>query len=149
MGLTDRFKEFCERIGGRFSGKIYTDVCILPTEDKLELDIRNRKLKLIEDDTEIEVSNVTDLKKGIARLLDAIGVEVYDNGGKSFDRYTVIVDEFAFAMSENALSPRGVNTYIGTVFELHKDALGRKVKRLERLPEDVLGASLMRWLTAR
>lgn len=39
---------------------------------------------------------------------------VYDNGGKTFDRYTVIIDWDVFTMSTNATSPQGVNQYLGS-----------------------------------
>jgi len=37
-------------------------------------------------------------------------VEIYDNGGKTCDRYTVIIDDDVFAMS--MYPNRGVNMYI-------------------------------------
>lgn len=39
-------------------------------------------------------------------------VRVFDNGGETIDRYTVFIGTDAFAMSENPLSPNGVNMCI-------------------------------------
>lgn len=40
-------------------------------------------------------------------------VEIYDNGGESVDRYTVIMDGSVYGMSENPLNPCGFNQYCG------------------------------------
>ena len=45
-------------------------------------------------------------------------IKVYDNGGKTADRYTVEIIHFNgdtdfFGMSDNATSPNGFNQYIG------------------------------------
>jgi len=63
---------------------------------------------------------------------------IYDNGGKSFDRYTIIIDNYAYRMSENPLSPQGFNQYCGEVVtgvKLGKH-LGKKIL-FESLPTDV------------
>lgn len=39
-------------------------------------------------------------------------VRVFDNGSETIDRYTVFIGTDAFAMSENPLSPVGVNMCI-------------------------------------
>ncbi|MHC4224770.1 MAG: hypothetical protein ACYSUN_12325 [Planctomycetota bacterium] len=44
-------------------------------------------------------------------------VKIYDNGGATFDRYTVIIDGVVYGMSEDATSPGGFNQYVGTVSE--------------------------------
>lgn len=56
-------------------------------------------------------------------------VEIYDNEGESFDRYTIIIDDAYFGMSLHPHSPQGFNQYCGTTKELRKDrdALGKKV----------------------
>lgn len=54
-------------------------------------------------------------------------VVVYDNGGKTTDRYTVIISGHAYGMSSNASSPQGFNQYIGPSRELLKKNLGRRV----------------------
>lgn len=40
-------------------------------------------------------------------------VRIWDNGGETCDRYTVRLDSAVFTMSEDALSPQGVNMYCG------------------------------------
>jgi hypothetical protein len=42
-------------------------------------------------------------------------VDVWDNGGETADRYTVIIGDDVFAMSDNATAPNGVNMYITTL----------------------------------
>jgi hypothetical protein len=37
-------------------------------------------------------------------------IDIYDNGGKTFDRYTIFIDNFVYGMSEN---PLGFNQYCG------------------------------------
>lgn len=54
-----------------------------------------------------------------------------DTTGKFFDKYTVVIDKEVYSMSENALSPQGVNQYCGGV-ELCKDfANSRGFKRIK------------------
>ena len=53
--------------------------------------------------------------KGILEKLTEGTVTVYDNGGESIDRYTVIIDKDAYGMSDNPDSPQGFNQYIGMV----------------------------------
>jgi len=48
-------------------------------------------------------------------------VIVLDNNGKTFDRYTVIIEDIVFGMSHNPLHPQGVNQYAGTVKALGHD----------------------------
>ena len=40
-------------------------------------------------------------------------ITVQDNGGKTFDRYTVTIAFYVFTMSHNANSPQGVNLLAG------------------------------------
>ena len=56
-------------------------------------------------------------------------VKVFDNGGESFDRYTVIIDESVFGMSHNPRSPQGFNQYCGEKDEFPED--------LSHLGEDI------------
>ncbi len=64
--------------------------------------------------------------------------QIWDNGGKTIDRYTVIFDGSVYTMSENALSPQGVNMYMCEVSEIIKRTLKheRKMKFTE-LPQEV------------
>lgn len=63
-------------------------------------------------------------------------IEIYDNGGETFDRYTVIIDGDVYGMSDNPLSPQGFNQFSG---KLHELPLARQGERLtiESLPEAV------------
>lgn len=67
-------------------------------------------------------------------------IKVYDNGGKTFDRYTVILsDGSIIGMSDNPLSPQGFNQYCGDVkdYELeNNDAIGQKVS-IKSLSDDL------------
>lgn len=63
-------------------------------------------------------------------------VEVYDNDGETWDRYTVIIDGDVFGMSENALSPQGFNQWSGSLKDLPGARQGERIT-LESLPEDV------------
>ena len=67
-----------------------------------------------------------------------VDIVVYDNGGKSCDRYTVICDENVFGMSKNPTSPQGVNLYIGERNEFPNDLshLGKQVD-INSLPDEV------------
>lgn len=63
-------------------------------------------------------------------------IEVYDNGGETADRYTVIIDNNVYLMSDNLLSPQGVNQYNGKLYDAPLARTGERVV-LESLPEDV------------
>lgn len=41
-------------------------------------------------------------------------LKIWDNNGKSFDRYTVRVGNDYYGMSENPFGPQSFNQYIGT-----------------------------------
>ena len=60
-------------------------------------------------------------------------VNVYDNGGITFDRYTVIIDDDVYLMSLNPMSPQGLNQYAGTREEIKGD-LG---KQLFHVPKEI------------
>lgn len=80
-------------------------------------------------------------KKGNKDTMKPKGViAVYDNGGKSIDRYTVVLNERigkdkygAFALSHNPDSPQGFSQHIEVVMGSH---LGKKIKFLS-LPKNV------------
>ena len=76
-------------------------------------------------------------------------VEVWDNGGRSADRYAVIIGDDVYAMSENAMSPNGVNMYVGELKDLPGARDGVRVS-LDKLPEAVRKAIVSRiaWLKA-
>ena len=52
-------------------------------------------------------------------------IYAFDNGGKTWDRYTIIIDDQVFGMSDNANSPSGFNQWNGELsdFTAINDAL--------------------------
>ena len=68
-------------------------------------------------------------------------VMVYDNGGKSIDRYTVFItyttgEIIAFGMSDNPMSPNGFNQYVGEV--PREISPGKhQGKKLSRIPKEI------------
>jgi len=68
-------------------------------------------------------------------IVKEANVVVYDNGGSSVDRYTVVIDKEAFGMSDNASSPNGFNQYIGSVgADVKISQLGKK---LDKIPSSI------------
>jgi len=74
-------------------------------------------------------------------------IKVYDNGGKTWDRYTVSIDEDVYSMSANATSPDGFNQYWGELKDFDKP-MSRFGKRLYidegQVPEEVCKAIAQR-----
>ena len=67
--------------------------------------------------------------------------KIYDNGGKTFDRYTLLTEPFhfgkscdAYAFSRDAKSPQGFNQYCGDVYQ--GADLGKEIS-FNDLPEKV------------
>ena len=51
-----------------------------------------------------------------------IDIRIYDNGGKSADRYMVYIDDHTLLMSDNANAPNGVCIYAGyQLGNIHKE----------------------------
>jgi hypothetical protein len=74
--------------------------------------------------------------------------KIYDNGGKTWDRYTLLTEPYhfgkscnAFGFSENAQSPQGFNQYTGEVYQGAK--LGKEIS-FDDLPDEVKNAILER-----
>lgn len=59
--------------------------------------------------------------------------ELYDNYGKTFDRYTLIVNGAVIVLSVNATSSQGINMYCCQESEIDKTKLGDRIE-LEDLP---------------
>ena len=64
-------------------------------------------------------------------------IEIYDNGGETFDRYTIIINADVYGMSHNPKSPQGFNQYSGTLSELPMARSNGDRVTLESLPEEV------------
>lgn len=78
-------------------------------------------------------------------------LRVYDNGGKTADRYTVIVevpnDEFGgevYGMSDDANEPNGFNQFIGYPKDYEDLTEDNKRIRLVDLPQSTLVAIIRR-----
>ena len=67
-------------------------------------------------------------------------ISIFDKGGKTFDRYTVIIDnKHVYAMSANALSPQGINRYLCDVMDLDWENVGEPIG-VKEVPEAVRNA---------
>lgn len=67
-------------------------------------------------------------------------IQVFDNEGKTFDRYTVIIGQSIFAMSHNASSPQGINQYVGPIQAVDLNKLVSFTKRLPQIPKELEAA---------
>ena len=74
--------------------------------------------------------------------------KIFDNGGKTWDRYTLLTEPFhfgkscdSFGFSEDAKSPQGFNQYGGDVYQGAN--LGKEIN-FDKLPDEVQGAILER-----
>lgn len=68
----------------------------------------------------------------------AIKPIIYDNGGKTIDRYTIFIGNQVYGMSENPLSPQGFNQFVGLKKEISKTLLKKDKKvKFSSLPEEV------------
>jgi len=76
------------------------------------------------------------------------GLEVWDNGGETCDRYTVLIGSDIYHMSDNATSPNGVNCYGGHLSHIpHPEKwgfVGNRVESLASLPDAVQRAITQR-----
>ena len=74
--------------------------------------------------------------------------KIYDDGGKTWDRYTVLTEPWyfgkscnAFGLSENAKSPQGFNQFI---YEVYEGAdIGKEIS-FDKLPQEVQEAVIDR-----
>ena len=78
-------------------------------------------------------------------VVNTQNIKIYDNGGKTFDRYTAIIDRMFFGFSENPFSPLGFSQFCGDVPKGMRSYrhLGKKVS-LDSLSADVRKAILDR-----
>ncbi len=67
-------------------------------------------------------------------------IEIYDNGGKTIDRYTVVIERQVYGMSHNPKSLHGFNQYSHTLRkgQAYKKgtSAGKKIA-FENLPDEV------------
>jgi hypothetical protein len=48
-------------------------------------------------------------------------IRIFDNGGRTCDRYTVVIGTSVYGMSDNPTAPNGFNQYCGEVYDLSPD----------------------------
>ena len=69
-----------------------------------------------------------------------MNIRIFDNEGRSIDRYTVFIDGGVFGMSHNPNSPQGFNQFCCTVSEVGNEKrytrLGKEIT-IEDVPEEV------------
>ena len=63
-------------------------------------------------------------------------VQVFDNGGKTVDRYTIIIGESIYCMSSDPTNPQGVNQCAGTWKPL-PGMVHSMGKLLDHIPEEI------------
>lgn len=65
-------------------------------------------------------------------------VKIYDNGGTTFDRYTVVIGRDVYGMSLHPADPQGFNQYCCDAINLiaDKTELGKEIQFIS-LPEEV------------
>lgn len=66
-----------------------------------------------------------------------ITLRVFDNKGKTIDRYTIIIDKDVYRMSYHANMPNGCNYYVGSFVYVSPGILIDEVKDIQSLPEGV------------
>lgn len=65
-----------------------------------------------------------------------ITLRVFDNGGKTVDRYIVIIDNDVFYMSDDANIPNGCNYYAGKLESISPETVMRnELKDITSLPD--------------
>ena len=63
---------------------------------------------------------------------------VYDNNGKTIDRYTVIKGDSVYTMSDNPNFPLGVDMYCCDISEVNMEKIKKDKKvRIKDLPKEV------------
>ena len=64
--------------------------------------------------------------------MTAKDIRIFDNKGKSFDQYTIIIGTAVYGMSCDPRSPQGFNQYCGELSEFGKlDQLGKEMDLLD------------------
>jgi hypothetical protein len=71
-------------------------------------------------------------------------VKVYDNGGATFDRYTIVTKNALYTMSPNPLSPSGFNQGSENLNGDYQPNNSEREIQLRDVPVDVLIAIIQR-----
>ncbi|MCX6152772.1 MAG: hypothetical protein NT007_01295 [Candidatus Kapabacteria bacterium] len=75
-------------------------------------------------------------------------VQVYDNGGTSADRYTIVIDGSVYAMNSSPFHPAyGISQYCGEEMEgyIPNEHWGVEVHDINELNEDTIKAIIQRF----
>lgn len=74
-------------------------------------------------------------------------VQVFDNGGLSNDRYTVIIEGSVFAMNTEPFHPSyGFSQYIGEMEKYSiNESWGKEIHDISELPEETVKAIIERF----
>lgn len=75
-----------------------------------------------------------------------IKIIVFDDGGFTFDRYRVCINNAVFAMSADASSPQGVNIFVGSYVKSDKYCPNAYGQKLPGIPVCILDAVMQRAL---
>ena len=69
-------------------------------------------------------------------------VRVFDNGGRTCDRYTVIIGDSYYGMSENPFHPQGFNQYCGETSSIQAwiDDPDKEDVELDTIPDCLIKA---------
>jgi len=61
-------------------------------------------------------------------------VRIFDNGGLTCDRYTVVIGTSVYGMSDNPTAPNGFNQYCGELSDLSPDLFDIVGRELYAIP---------------
>jgi hypothetical protein len=75
--------------------------------------------------------------------MDLQSLKIFDNGGKTWDRYTIVINNSVYSMSINPNSPDGINQYLFDVVNLRTTELGKKIE-INQVNKEVLIAIINR-----
>jgi len=122
---TIAIKMTCNKCGGPAEHIVDKSV-----EGHINLEYRCKKHK--EQDEQKTMSKTIDEK---IKEIDPI---VYDDGGKTVDRYTVVFAGAVFGMSSDPFSPQGFNQYCGDITEFPQglEHTGRRLS-IDEIPEQI------------
>lgn len=65
---------------------------------------------------------------------------VYDNGGETVDRYTVIIGQDVYGMSHNPTNPQGFNQYLGNLEDTFFTDFDHLLDKLAEVPKEIESA---------
>lgn len=83
------------------------------------------------------------LREILKKVNEADKISVYDNGGETMDRYTVIIGDDFYGMSQNPSDYNGFDQYIGNSHDGYK--AGKHLgKKLSKIPQELKQAIKIR-----